>query len=66
MGYKVREVRLEKGMTQEKLASISGVSRGTIHSLETDPDYSTNTKTLLKIAEALETTVDNIFFVNTV
>ena len=53
-------------MTQEELAAKSNVSRGTIALLETKPDFSTTTKTLLKIATALETTVDAIFFEDSV
>ena len=62
MGYKIREFRKKVGLTQEKLATATGVSRATICALENNPNYSTNIKTLLKIATALGTTVDQIFF----
>lgn len=64
MGYKIREMRDEKRMTQEQLAKKSGVSRATIAALENGTDRTTTTKTLLKIAKALETTVDALFFAN--
>lgn len=66
MGYKVEEYRKKKGLTQEQLSEKSGVSRGTIHALENDSEYCTTTKTLLKIANALETTVESLFFENAV
>ena len=62
MGYKIKEMRESKGLTAIALAKKSGVSRVTIWSLENDPNYTTTTKTLMKIANALETTVDNLSF----
>lgn len=49
-------------MTQEELAAKSGVSRQTIVSIENDATYNTTFNTLIKLADALETTVDKIFF----
>lgn len=66
MGYRIKEVREEKRMTQEELSAKSGISRTTISALENGAVRSTSTKTLLKIAAALETTVDNIFFADSV
>lgn len=62
MGSKLKEAREEKRMTQEELALKSGVTRQTIISIETDPGYNPTFKTLVKLADALETTVDKIFF----
>ena len=62
MGYKIKEVRESCGMTQEELSEKSGVSRATIWALEKNPNYTTTTKTLSKIADALNTTVDALFF----
>jgi transcriptional regulator with XRE-family HTH domain len=62
MGYKIKEIREAKKMSQSELAEKSGVSRGIIWALETDANAVTTTKTLLKIANALDTTVDKIFF----
>jgi transcriptional regulator with XRE-family HTH domain len=62
MGSKIRKVRAEKGMTQAQLSRKSGVSRTTISGLETGKITVTTTATLIKIADALETTVDAIFF----
>lgn len=62
MGYKIREIREAKGMSQEALAEKAGISRTVIWNLETNPDAVTTTKTLKSIADALDTTVDKIFF----
>ena len=64
MGFKIKELREAKKMTQEQLASKSGVSRGTIVALESGEGRTTTTKTLLKISKALDTTIDALFFGN--
>ena len=66
MLYKVRELRENKGLTQAQLSEKSGVSRTTIASLESKTGCTTTTRTLVKIADALGTTVDEIFFANPV
>lgn len=66
MGYHLKEVREEKGMTQEELSEKSGVSRGTISAIENGTDRATTTKTLVALARALETTVESIFFTESV
>ena len=62
MGYKIKELREAMKMTQEELAEKTGVSRGTISALENGIDRTTTSKTLVKLAQALDTTVDRIFF----
>lgn len=62
MGYKIKEARESKGISQEKLAELSGVSRSTIIALESGQAKTTTTKTLIKIANALDSTVKDIFF----
>lgn len=66
MGYKIKEVRESKNMTQDELSRLSGVSRGTICALESNSVRVTTTKTLVRLAEALGTTVDEIFFTDSV
>lgn len=66
MGNKIKEYREKIGMSQSELAKISGVSRGTIWALETNQNYTTTTRTLAKISKALNTTIDNIFFAESV
>lgn len=62
MGYKLKEVREAKKMTQEELAKQSGISRGTIAAIESGRAKTTTTKTLLELAKALGVTIDQIFF----
>ena len=63
MKYRVREIRDQKNMSQEELERRSGISRQTISAIENDK-VRENVKagTLLAIANALETTVDDLFF----
>ena len=62
MGYKIKECREALNMTQECLCEKAGISRGTLCALESGKSKTTTTKTLLKIAKALNKTVDEIFF----
>lgn len=66
MGYKIRELRESKRMTQEELAEKSGVSRATISAMENGVVRNTTTGTLIKLAEALGVTIDQIFFTRSV
>lgn len=62
MGNKLKQARRKKMMTQEELAQKSGVSRNTIISIEKNGEGTASTVTLFKLATALGTTVDKIFF----
>ena len=62
MGYRIKECRKEKNMSQCELAEKSGVSRTIISGLENGTITTTTTDTLLKIAKALDTKVADIFF----
>ena len=62
MGSKLREVREAKGMSQEELEKVSGISRQTISSIENGRSTSVMSGTLISLARALGTTVDEIFF----
>lgn len=66
MGYRLKEIREEKGLTQERLEELSGVSRQTISAIENNTNYQAKTGTLLALANAMEITVDKIFFVEAV
>ncbi len=61
MGYRIKELREQKGLSQEELSERSNVCRATISALENDECKMTTTKTLLKLAEALETSVESLF-----
>ena len=64
MGYRVKEFRERKNMTQEELERRSGVSRQTISAIENNKVNEEEVKvgTLLALASALETTIDALFF----
>ena len=66
MGYRLKEVREEKGITQERLEELSGVSRQTISAIENNSEYQAKVGTLMALAKALDTTVDNLFFAKAV
>ena len=61
MGYKIKELREEAGMSQAELSLKSGVSRSIINGLETGRTTTTTTDTLKKIAFALDKKVSEIF-----
>jgi transcriptional regulator with XRE-family HTH domain len=62
MGYRIKEIRNEKGMSQEELSVKSGISRTIISGLESGTRANTSAGTLLKIADALGVGVEEIFF----
>ena len=62
MGYKIKELREEKRMTQDELANKAGVSRQTINAIENNRYSNVLAGTLAAIAAALDTTVDKIFY----
>lgn len=61
MGFRIKEAREEINMSQIELSKKSGVSRATIWALENGKKTITTTGTLLKIAQALDKSVDEIF-----
>ena len=61
MNYNGKELRLKENMTQEELSQKSGVARSIINGLESGRTETTTTKTLLKIARALEVGVADLF-----
>ena len=64
MRYKIREIREAKGMPLYMLSQKSGVSRATIWKLEKKEDNVTSTKTLEKLADALDVKMDDLFLAN--
>lgn len=62
MEYRVRQIREEKKMSQEELEKKSGISRQTISAIENNRAGEVKIGTLMAIANALETTIDNLFF----
>ena len=62
MENKIKELRKSQKMTQQELADKAGVNRLTIVAFEQGTRVNTTTNTMLKIANALGVTVDEIFF----
>ncbi len=60
MRYKIRELREQRGLTQDALARMSGITRATLWGLETDDTKVTTTATLQAIAQALGVKVSDI------
>ena len=58
---RVREIRRQRRTTQAELAATVGVSRQTIISIE-GGDYVPSVLLALRLATALESTVDHLFF----
>ncbi len=63
--YTIREKREAAGMTQERLAEKSGISRATIVALESEESsISTTTSTLTKLASALGCSIGDLLAPN--
>jgi len=58
---RLKEIREAKGLSVTKLAEESGVTRQTIHRLETETDDRANSKTLISLADALGVRVTDFF-----
>lgn len=69
MNNKLKEVRENKGMSQEELSQRSGVSRTTISKIENWKEGDRiilKTSTIIDIAKALDSRIEDIFFANKV
>ena len=60
IGKKIKELRLERKLSQEKLAKLSGVSKGHISNLELGNRKSISIERLDKIVTALGVSIDNM------
>lgn len=58
---RIKEVRMEKGLSQAELAEMVGVSRNTISSIETG-QYSPTAKLALILSLALEKKFEELFY----
>lgn len=58
---RLKEERINFGISQEELAQLVGVSRQTINSIENEQFYPT-TKLSLIICEVLEKRVEDVFY----
>lgn len=59
---KLKISRIKKGLTQEKLSEKAGVGRVTISNIERKGIKTTPVYILEKLAKALDTTVQELFF----
>ena len=66
MKYRVKEIREQKKMTREELEQKSGISRQTISAIENGHVKNVMAGTLLALANAMDTTIDNFLFNQTV
>lgn len=60
MRFNLKELRLKRGLSQIALAEKSGVERVTINRMENGKLEQTTSGTLVKLADALETTIDSL------
>ena len=60
LGKKIKELRKNKGWSQQKLAETAGLAFNTIARMEQGIGESPNLKTLVKLADALEISIDNL------
>lgn len=62
MKNKLKEKRKEQKMSQQELANKASVSRATISMIENNKGVVIKTSTMGKIADALKTTIKELFF----
>ena len=60
IGNKIKEIREEKGISQYRLAQLTGINRSTINRYEKGLIQKVSFDNLLKICEALEVDIKNI------
>lgn len=58
---RLKELREERGISQEKLSEMSGISRTTLSKIENDEEANVNTRTIAKLADVFEVEPSDIF-----
>lgn len=61
MQCRLKEIRMQKGMTRLELAEKTGISENLISELEDETVNEIHSKVLLRLAKALDTTLECIF-----
>lgn len=61
MENNLRKIREEKGITQEELAEMAGISRVTISKLETNGSEGIKLSTMKALGKALDVSIESIF-----
>ena len=59
---KIKRIRIEKGMTMEKLAEVANVSPGYICHLEKGTRKNPSIEVMNKISKALDKSIEEVFF----
>lgn len=62
MKNRLADVRTAKEWSQQQLSIISHISRSTINSIEMGDNNNPSVKTALRLAKALHTSVESIFW----
>ena len=60
-GSRIKDLRIQKGLSQQQLADLVSVSRQTINAIEKG-DYNPTIKLCLAICKALDKTLDDLFW----
>ena len=60
IGNNLRKLRKEKGLSQEKLARLSGISLNTLTKIESGFAKKPTIQTVVKVAKALEVSLDEL------
>lgn len=58
---RLKKLREERGISQEKLSEMSGISRTTLSKIENNEEVSVNTRTIVKLADVFEVNPSDIF-----
>jgi DNA-binding Xre family transcriptional regulator len=58
---RVKELAKEKGMSMSKLSRVADVSYNTVKTMYRHPEHGFNTKTLERIAHALQVDISELF-----
>ena len=58
---RLKELREERGISQEKLSELSGISRTTLSKIENNEEVGVNTRTIAKLAEVFNVKPSEIF-----
>lgn len=59
--YNIKEIRKKKGISQWKLAEISGIARATISQLENGKEIDVRISTLIALSRALNCAPSKLF-----
>ena len=58
---RLKELRIERGISQEDLVEMTGISRTTLSKIENNEEVNVNTRTIAKLAEAFDVKPSEIF-----